>query len=286
MGMGSDCIANVPLLPSCCCFLFVFGYRISFFDRFQSFCWWLYSAVNCDFSIFVRGGEPKSSYPAILPPAPITNLLLWKNPKTWTGDFIQGTAFWRDRNRPAVHWIIISSVRDTSCSSPCLLVLHSIHFLAHFMKRKGIMEMFWRIVEGTSECKPINPCSWTIQFCLAYNFLGSNWAVFPLLSLHPEIMWQGSSKTVCASFSVMPATNWLLHSPPRLWNSPSVLIDLPDSEGTLWVWDPSISNRKDLCSLPGAQVPFQFFLFFLLSYQVMWRLYFSFRSLRSSVIIQ
>ena len=157
MGMGFDCIANVPLLPSCCCFLFVFGYRI-FFDRFQYFCWWLYSAVNCDFSIFVRGGEPKSFFSFST-----HNLLLWKNPETWTGDFIQfqGTAFWRDRSRPAVHWIVISSASDTSCYSPCHLVLHSIHFLAHFIKRKGIMEIFWRMVEGTSECKPINP--WIVE---------------------------------------------------------------------------------------------------------------------------
>ena len=107
--------------------------------------------------------------------------------------------------------------------------------------------------------------SWTIQSCLAYTSLGSNWAVFPLLSLHPEIMLQGSSKTVCASFSIMPATNWLLHSPPRLWHSPSILTDPPDSEGTLRVWDLFYfieiegTLRGMLLPWEGAQVLFQFF---------------------------
>ena len=64
-GMGFDYITNVPLLLSCCGFFLVFGCRISCLvgsSLFVDGC----SAVSCDFGVFVRGGELKSFYSAIL----------------------------------------------------------------------------------------------------------------------------------------------------------------------------------------------------------------------------
>ena len=63
--MGFDYIMKVPLLPSCCGFVFVFGCRLSslvdlslFFDG--------HSTVSCDLGVFIRGDKLKFLYSAIL----------------------------------------------------------------------------------------------------------------------------------------------------------------------------------------------------------------------------
>ena len=54
-------------LPSCCGFFFVFGCRISFFGRFQSFLS-IVVQQSVVIGVFVRGGELKSFYSAMLSP--------------------------------------------------------------------------------------------------------------------------------------------------------------------------------------------------------------------------
>ena len=49
--MGFDCIMNAPLLQSCCGCFSVFGSRISFLSVDG------YSAVSCDFGVFIIEGE-------------------------------------------------------------------------------------------------------------------------------------------------------------------------------------------------------------------------------------
>ena len=73
-GMGFDYIIKT-LLPASCCGFFVFECRISF--------WWVsisfvngYSAVSCDFDVFVKGGDLKS-YPIILSPHLTQKLMIW-----------------------------------------------------------------------------------------------------------------------------------------------------------------------------------------------------------------
>ena len=84
----------------------------------------------------------------------------------------------------------------------------------------------------------------------------------------------------CSS-SGLAATNHLLHSPLMLWGSPSVLADLPTSEGPSRIQEPLFSHSSFL----GAQVlSWFFFLFF--AYPVTWRFSCPFSSLRSSASVQ
>ena len=69
IGMIFDFILIVPLLPSFCGFFFVFGGRISFFDRHQHFSDDGCSAVSCDSGVFVRKSELMSFYSIILSPS-------------------------------------------------------------------------------------------------------------------------------------------------------------------------------------------------------------------------
>ena len=62
----------------------------------------------------------------------------------------------------------------------------------------------------------------------------------------------------CSS-SGLAATNHLLHSPLMLWGSPSVLADLPTSEGPSRIQEPLFSHSSFL----GAQVLSWFFFYFL-----------------------
>ena len=66
VGMGFDLIVIVPLLSSCCGFLFIFGCKVSFFGRFQHF--FLSMVVQQLVVILVflsEEGELTSFYPTI-----------------------------------------------------------------------------------------------------------------------------------------------------------------------------------------------------------------------------
>lgn len=64
--MGFDCIMKVPLLSSCCGFFFVFGCMITSLIGSSLLYFDGYSAVSFHFGVFMRGGELKSFYSAIL----------------------------------------------------------------------------------------------------------------------------------------------------------------------------------------------------------------------------
>ena len=79
---------------------------------------------------------------------------------------------------------------------------------------------------------------------------------------------------LCRSQSVLPATDWLLHSPLSPQSSPSVLADLPASEG-LPPSSPVPAPHHGLRSHPvSSPLPFPFF--FLSSYPVTWGFFLSF----------
>ena len=73
MGSGFGFLMKAPLLPSHYGFVFVFGCRISFLVGSSLFLLMVCSAVSCDFGVFVRGGELKSFYSAILSLHPPVN---------------------------------------------------------------------------------------------------------------------------------------------------------------------------------------------------------------------
>ena len=75
MGMGFNYILKAPLLLSHCGF-FIFGCRLSFLVGLSLFVDG-YSAVSCDFGVFMRGGELKSFYSAILSPTRGIHILLF-----------------------------------------------------------------------------------------------------------------------------------------------------------------------------------------------------------------
>ena len=72
--MGFDYIMKAPLLLSHRGFFFVFGCKISFLVGSSLFCQWLFS--SCDFGLFMRGGELKSSYFAIFSPLYMPGLFI------------------------------------------------------------------------------------------------------------------------------------------------------------------------------------------------------------------
>ena len=63
-GMGFHFIVIVPLLSSCCGFLFVSGHGISFFDRFQRPPLHGCSTAGCDCDVLTGGDEPPSTLPS------------------------------------------------------------------------------------------------------------------------------------------------------------------------------------------------------------------------------
>ena len=66
MGVGFDFIVIVPLLLSCCTFLFVFERGLSFSGRFQCLPFDGCSTAGCDFGAVAVGDEHTSFYSAIL----------------------------------------------------------------------------------------------------------------------------------------------------------------------------------------------------------------------------
>ena len=70
-GLGFYYLTKVPLLPSQCGFLFVFGYKIPFFTQIPGISVDGYSAGSCDFCVFLRWSNLKSFYSAILSPPPL-----------------------------------------------------------------------------------------------------------------------------------------------------------------------------------------------------------------------
>ena len=87
---------------------------------------------------------------------------------------------------------------------------------------------------------------------------------------------------LCWSFSVLPAANWLLHSPPSLWSSLSVLPDIPTSESAS-----QCEGTFPLSQLPPrAQVPPQFHFFFFPPTQLCGDLFCNFGFMRFSASIQ
>ena len=91
---------------------------------------------------------------------------------------------------------------------------------------------------------------------------------------------QGSdADLLCRLLSILPSTNQLLCSPPRLWMSLSIQSDPPPVKALPSVWDSFLIHS----SLPGAQAcPDSFPFLFPLSYLVMWRFSCPFGCLRSS----
>ena len=63
--MEFDFIAIAPLLLSCCGFFVFFGCKVSFLVGFSNFFVDGFSAVSCDFGVFVRRGGLMSFYSAI-----------------------------------------------------------------------------------------------------------------------------------------------------------------------------------------------------------------------------
>lgn len=161
MVMGFDCITKcasptILLLLLVCLWI----YNI-FSDRFQSFVNGYIQQLIVTL-VFLWGGEPKSFYSAILPSAPINNLLLsgrrtLKHEQIHT---IPRYSFLEGQEQTSSSLVLISV-------SVTPLVLHHVFWFSTayifwpISWKKGIMEIFWRIVEGTSECKPINP--WIVE---------------------------------------------------------------------------------------------------------------------------
>ena len=77
--MGFDFIILVLILLSPYDFSFVFGYRVSFFGRFQCFILNGYSAISCDFSVFMSRDELTSFCSAILSQPSIRNVSFFIN---------------------------------------------------------------------------------------------------------------------------------------------------------------------------------------------------------------
>lgn len=71
-----------------------------------------------------------------------------------------------------------------------------------------------------------------------------------------------STDRVHRSYSILPSTDWLLHSPPK---SLSFSVDSPSVRGLLWVWEPFLSFTSAPSLQGSCSFPIDFFLSFILT---------------------
>ena len=72
----------------------------------------------------------------------------------------------------------------------------------------------------------------------------------------------GGTNHPCKSLSILPSANWLLRSPPRPGSSPSVLADLPASQGTSQVVGTFLLTQLPPRGTGPVPIPFSLSLFF------------------------
>jgi len=69
---------------------------------------------------------------------------------------------------------------------------------------------------------------------------------------------EGTTDQLHRSYSILPSTDWLVHSPPKFL---SFSVDSPSVRGLLWVWEPFLSFTSAPSLQRSCSFPINFFSF-------------------------